>query len=85
MQVCYGNTEGGACEDGGTCTRINRREEEEAWVCDCVVADGVNAFAGAMCRHPATEYCGSGVSFCTNGGTCRVNIVGNVGDLDVDG
>jgi len=54
-------------------------------VCDCIVADDVSKFAGAMCRSPATEYCNVGdISFCTNGGSCRVNIVGRVEALDLD-
>lgn len=54
-------------------------------MCDCMVADGVNEFAGKMCRHPATEYCNAGdVSFCTNGGSCRVNVIGSTNGLDLE-
>lgn len=86
MLACDADAKGTVCENGGSCTHIHRRKKEEAWVCDCMVADSVSAFAGTMCRHPATKYCDSGnVSFCTNGGSCGINVVGNVEDLNLGG
>ena len=48
---------------------------------DCSEADKVSAFAGDMCREPATSYCGSeGIEnrgFCTNGGLCGAYLRGS--------
>jgi len=71
------------CRNGGFCRPVDVNEDlnfdqenRGEWRCDCTIADGVNGFAGAMCRQPATEYCdGNGSSFCTNGGTCVSNLV----------
>ena len=52
--------------------------EKNEWVCDCLEADGVSAFAGSMCRKPHTEFCNSeGNVFCTNGGTCVNYLIGH--------
>ena len=61
------------CHNGAPCSFI-----EGKYVCDCSRADAVSAFAGAMCRRPATSYCGhedlQNRSFCTNGGLCVENM-----------
>ena len=52
--------------------------------CDCALADSVSGFSGRMCRKPVTEYCTgkfdihdqSDLSFCTNGGRCRGDVLG---------
>lgn len=64
------------CRHGGLCREVDVASDEKEWKCNCKFADGVNSFAGAMCRQPATEYCNlHGTSFCTNGGTCVNNLV----------
>jgi hypothetical protein len=76
LEHCHQHDEMRVCRHGGLCREIvGTLSHESDWVCDCVIADSVNSFAGAMCRQPATEYCNtSGSSFCTNGGTCVSNL-----------
>lgn len=78
FESCHEQDGTNVCRHGGLCREqvgISSKNQSK-WVCDCAIADQVNAFAGAMCRQPATEYCNlSGSSFCTNGGTCVSNLV----------
>jgi hypothetical protein len=77
LESCHEQDGTSVCRHGGLCREIGTSSNQSSeWVCDCGIADQVNAFAGAMCRQPATEYCNmSGSSFCTNGGTCVSNLV----------
>lgn len=76
LESCHEHDGTNVCRHGGLCRDIGTSSNQSKWVCDCSFADKVNAFAGAMCRQPATEYCNmSGSSFCTNGGTCISNLV----------
>ncbi|KAL7476273.1 hypothetical protein ACHAW6_002145 [Cyclotella cf. meneghiniana] len=66
------------CDNGAPCMLKTEVEQDAQYVCDCSVADALSAFAGRMCRNPATTYCGEGEivnrSFCTNGGLCLENL-----------
>ncbi|KAL7542402.1 hypothetical protein ACHAXR_013405 [Thalassiosira sp. AJA248-18] len=68
------------CHNGSPCSLMNGQ-----YVCDCSEFDAVSSFAGAMCREPATTYCGQGDihrrGFCTNGGLCKANLSVDSGDL----
>lgn len=81
LDPCHEHDGTYVCRHGGMCveqtkTTSSSNHSSSEWMCECVMADEVNAFAGAMCRQPATEYCNaSGSSFCTNGGTCVSNLV----------
>lgn len=61
------------CHNGAPCSFKNGQ-----YLCDCSEADAISRFAGAMCRDPATSYCGQGGihnrGFCTNGGLCKANL-----------
>ena len=82
MNECYHYEGNHRCKGGGFCVPLYTKTydleimEKQIWKCDCLVADRVSKFAGAMCREPSTEYCDQeGKSFCTNGGTCENNLV----------
>ena len=64
------------CHNGAPCSPFHGQVGE--YFCDCSYADSISKFAGAMCRDPATSYCGQGDiknrSFCTNGGLCASNL-----------
>lgn len=82
MNECYHYQGNHRCKGGGFCRPLYTSTydlevmKEQIWKCDCLVADNVSNFAGAMCRDPSTEYCDQeGNSFCTNGGTCENNLV----------
>mmetsp|Transcript_33612 Transcript_33612/g.39149 ORF Transcript_33612/g.39149 Transcript_33612/m.39149 type:complete len:230 (-) Transcript_33612:638-1327(-) len=75
------------CHNGGFCrqvlTSIDGGDDINVmeWKCDCLEADKVSSFAGAMCRNPHTDYCNDdGSAFCTNGGSCRSSLV----SFDID-
>ena len=65
------------CYNGAPCSPLPGLDNE--YFCDCSYSDMVSNFAGAMCRNPATSYCGNGNiksrSFCTNGGLCLTNLM----------
>lgn len=88
------------CLNGGQCRKVlnenniqfspsfldRGNSNVDEWVCDCVEADGVSAFAGDMCRKPHTEYCNSqGTAFCTNGGTCVNHLLGHTLSVQYEG
>jgi len=76
LESCQQHEDSHVCRHGGLCREVDVASDEKEWKCNCEIADGVNSFAGAMCRQPATEYCNfHGTSFCTNGGTCVNNLV----------
>jgi hypothetical protein len=68
------------CKNGSLC--VEDQVNESSFYCDCDVGENT-VFAGLSCEHEGTVFCNmeglvSRTSFCTNGGTCRV-------DGDVDG
>jgi hypothetical protein len=80
IDPCHNSGDSYVCRSGGLChsdkSFSNLNDGEQEWKCDCKLADAVNAFAGAMCREPAIEFCNSdSFSFCTNGGTCVSNLI----------
>lgn len=89
LEICHHHDGTHVCRNGGLCRPVVQNNLDSAaasasseeggangWRCDCEIAEQVNAFAGAMCRRPATEYCSAGgSSFCTNGGSCVNNLV----------
>ena len=51
-------------------------ESKSEWLCDCIEAAGVSPFAADMCKRPHTEFCDdNGISFCTNGGSCKNHLI----------
>ena len=69
------------CDDGHRCLHGSRCLEhpnnEGSFFCDCSVADG--DYAGLYCEYEADVYCNfpqevSETWFCTNGGTCVVDV-----------
>ena len=82
LNECYHYGGNHRCRGGGFCRPLSTSTydletmKENVWKCDCLVADRVSRFAGAMCREPSTEYCDAeGDVFCTNGGTCVNNLI----------
>lgn len=74
------------CLNGGICRQIMSSKSDDEWRCDCIEADGISPFAGHMCRKPHTEYCNDeGTAFCTNGGTCKNNLVSQTIRLEYSG
>ena len=67
--------DGHHCDNGSLCTE--NPYDEGAYYCDCEESFLNDAVAGLSCEHVATDYCTfnkefSSISFCTNGGTCKV-------------
>lgn len=76
MHKCTRSGDTRVCPNGGFCRQVlNNIVGVHEWMCDCIVAKRKSDFAGYMCQHPSTEYCNvDGSSYCTNGGTCAINM-----------
>ena len=79
--------DGHKCENNSICTE--NPYDEGAFYCDCDAAFYNQAYAGLYCEHSATSYCTfneevSEVSFCTNGGECKVQVSAESAHLGCD-
>lgn len=79
--------DGHRCENGSMCAEDPN--DEGAYYCDCDEGNLNTAYAGLYCEHEATSYCTfnqevSMISFCTNEGTCKVQVSAESAHLGCD-
>lgn len=84
LMIC---PDGHRCENGSVCTE--NPQDEGAFYCDCDEANLNDIYVGLYCEHKATSYCTLGqemssVSFCTNKGSCKVNVSPDAAHMGCD-